>query len=121
MRANRYSHIAVIGTSLFGSKNCNKWICRFIIFFITCFMSFLYVPTPNAKLITISNSEDEKVVFDDRNNTYWYWDLSAFTGLSYPQQLSKINDINNDEYFGMSSWNIATLSDMLRSVILFNR
>lgn len=65
-----------------------------------------------AHALTMEVINGDSVVYDDENDRYWYWDLSAFTSLTYAQQASGIQQLNVDEYFGMTTWHIATEPEM---------
>ncbi len=53
------------------------------------------------------------VVYDDVNEQYWTWDLSALTHLDYYGQMAAIEGYNEEAYYGLTDWYMATEEEML--------
>ncbi|WP_298273264.1 PEP-CTERM sorting domain-containing protein [Geobacter sp.] len=66
-----------------------------------------------AILIDINNSSGH-VIYDDVNNQYWAWDLTAFSNQTYQQQLATIQtDYDDSAYFGITNWHLASFAEMV--------
>ncbi|MFH2066757.1 MAG: VPLPA-CTERM sorting domain-containing protein [Pseudomonadota bacterium] len=66
-----------------------------------------------AALIDLQNSSGH-VVYDDQSGKYWMWDLSAYTNMTYDEQISAISNMNapGDLYYGLDAWHIADGADL---------
>jgi hypothetical protein len=63
----------------------------------------------NATLIGMSGFD---IVNDDTHSTYWYSDLTYFSGLTMGNILTEINHLNATAYGGFTTWQLATSSEM---------
>lgn len=72
----------------------------------------------HAILIDITNTKEERVIYDDVANRYWFWDINAFADQTYDHQISFINnELNSSHFFGIDSWHIAEFDEMM---LLYN-
>lgn len=77
-------------------------------FFISSYESGAVTPALTIQV----NGAGEKVVFDVANNNMWYWNLNAFAGQTYGQQLGGIQQLNAATYFDAANWHLASLQEM---------
>ncbi len=67
------------------------------------------LPSASASLI-VQNYDGINVTYDDITDTYWYWDLSRFSGMTYNVQLDEIATIGVNGLTG--TWGFASQSDI---------
>ena len=67
--------------------------------------------TAEALLVDYSNSSGH-VVWDTKQNIYWYWNLSDFTNKTWSEQDSAISALNAVPYYGLTDWHVATVAEM---------
>jgi hypothetical protein len=65
-----------------------------------------------ASLSILQNNTGQKAVLDSANDEMWYWDLSAFSYQTYDQQLTDIQQLNVNSYFGFTDWHLASSNEM---------
>lgn len=82
------------------------------IVFLFCTALIAGVAAPCAAELAILDVAGEKVVHDNTNHIIWIHDLTMFSNTSYPQVLAKVEDLNNDSYFGRQDWHVATRSEI---------
>ncbi len=58
------------------------------------------------------NTPGDALVLDSNKGKYWIQDLSAFTSGTYDEQQFSISVLKQVSYSGISTWHMATLSDM---------
>ena len=74
-------------------------------------VSFVVVQPPSASAsLMVDNLSGINVSYDDTTGYYWYWDLSRFTGMTYPEQITEIAAISVPGYAG--TWHMASLAEM---------
>lgn len=65
----------------------------------------------SATLIEFSDLSGH-VIYDNAAQHYWYWDLNAFVNQNYFQQLASIEQLNKANYFGISTWHLASFHEI---------
>lgn len=67
----------------------------------------------HATLTDHNNLDSGHVIYDDDAGRYWMWDLSAFTDMTYAEQVATVsNDYAATNYFGINNWHMAKLDEM---------
>ncbi len=85
---------------------------KIIISFILIVMLLIVSTIAHAILIKNTNALGQHVVFDNRTLTYWYWDLSHFTGLTYTEQLNRTSDLIDEKYYNFKTWHMASANEI---------
>jgi hypothetical protein len=82
-----------------------------MIAFGTVLLFCLCLANANATLIKETNSTGT-VVYDDVADLYWLQNTQFLVAYSYADQLTKIAALNSSSYFGITTWEMATLDAM---------
>lgn len=99
---------------------------RYLVVMLSVIIMFSTKYECNAIMIDYSNYFDH-VLYDTESSQYWMKDLNFFKGYSFEQQLTRIDELNNSNYFGLNTWHFASISEMqtlwandIESISLFN-
>lgn len=80
-----------------------------LIIIVSIFFFLLTIPISSyATLTSLTDLNEDTVVYDDETGLYWYYDLSYFTNQTYTEVLSAIDNLNTEGYYGFSDWSIAS-------------
>lgn len=66
---------------------------------------------PSAMALSVLEDGGEKVVYDDVNELYWYWDVYHWANQTSNQQKTNIATELAGGYFGVTGWHMANLSE----------
>lgn len=68
---------------------------------------------PSVMALSVLEDGGEKVVYDDVNELYWYWDVYHWANQTYDQQITNIATELAGGYFGVTGWHMALNSEMI--------
>ncbi len=54
----------------------------------------------------------ESAIYEDVSDTYWYPHLYRLDHKTYDQQITYIDELNNQNYYGLSTWHMANYEDI---------
>ncbi|MCG8684320.1 MAG: PEP-CTERM sorting domain-containing protein [Desulfobacterales bacterium] len=75
-------------------------------------LSLLVNPSSALAALTVLEDSGQKVVYDDINSKYWYWDVYEWANLTYDEQINKIStDLAGGYYQGTTGWHMATAEE----------
>lgn len=75
-------------------------------------LTSLMCPRISEATLIVESSGNDKVVYATTNDTYWVWDVNAFSDKTYAQQVSFIQTNYADtHYFGIDNWHLASLDE----------
>lgn len=64
---------------------------------------------PAALALSVLKDDGQKVVHDDVNNLYWYWDVQHWANQTYQEQMYSVaNELGPGYFQGTTGWHLAT-------------
>ncbi len=84
------------------------------IYVILCTMMLFFVFSTNSyATLNVYSDAFDYVAYDDVVQQYWIWEISAFSDMTYEGQvLDGISSYNDDSYFGLTDWHMASYKEM---------
>lgn len=84
---------------------------KILSFLFPCALILLTGTVAKATLITLPELDGERVILDADAQLYWMWDLTAYANQTRAEQLSSIEAMNEDWYYGRQGWRLATAGE----------